>query len=101
MLPFSCSINRYKKIFFYYILIEFFTTVFSFIMLDLCIIKSKKKIMKKKETILVIESERIVSMEIKMELELKGYSVVQSDSLNNVLKIKDQPIFKAIIIDID
>ncbi|MGZ3865186.1 MAG: hypothetical protein ACXVC6_04550 [Bacteroidia bacterium] len=57
--------------------------------------------MKKKETILVIEAERIVSMEIKMELELKGYSVVQTDSIDNAMGLKDQPVFKAVIIDID
>lgn len=57
--------------------------------------------MKRKETILVIESERIVSMEIKMELELKGYSVAQSGFLSQLQELKERPVFKAIIIDID
>lgn len=57
--------------------------------------------MKKKETILVIESERIVSMEIRMELELKGYSVIQADSIEQAINSKDKPSLKAVVIDID
>ncbi|MGZ3864450.1 MAG: hypothetical protein ACXVPN_14425 [Bacteroidia bacterium] len=57
--------------------------------------------MKEKGKIVVIEPERIVSMEIKMELELKGYTVIQFSSAGETAGLTENGCFKAIIVDTD
>lgn len=57
--------------------------------------------MKKECKIFIIEPERIIGLELQLQLEKNGYSVFQSHSLADIEKFKDSFSPNLIIVDID
>ncbi len=57
--------------------------------------------MKKEGTIFIMEPERIVGLELQLELESNGYSVFQSNTFNQPEVFKDKHNIKLIIVNID
>lgn len=57
--------------------------------------------MKTKGTILIIEPERIIGWEIRMELENKGYSVLQSPNVKHSVTTGKTAASKVVIINVD
>lgn len=57
--------------------------------------------MKKEGTIFIMEPERIVGLELQLELENNGFSVFQSHNFKLTGEIKNKDQVKVIIVDID
>jgi len=57
--------------------------------------------MKKEGTVFIMEPERIVGLQLQLELESNGFSVFQSNTFNQPEEFKDKHKVKVIIINID